>query len=361
MNTFSYRVFYRYLGRTPADPFAEPKSEEQVQDALFSIPSDLPHYLPDSEAEVHVAAATTSRLETVVTVSTKDSEQTVDAAMSNCLRNLELLGDNLKPTGSRVLGVLVAFALAGFLALTDTVQASVTPIVVKNECPSSQSECHEISGLITQKDLQQVRTITERVERRGNKATHFFRLNSKGGDIDAAIGIGRELRKISAVAAVTDNSVCLSACVFVLAGAVQRLVGGRVGIHRPYSSRTDLQDYSVVQKEHKRLANTARAFLEDMNLPSHLYDAMLRVPPEQIRVLSTKELSDYGLDQSDPVEQELVDSAEARKYGLSKLEFIQRKGEVQAACASEWTQGQRTGDFKAYFTCRDQILRGHSR
>jgi hypothetical protein len=65
-----------------------------------------------------------------------------------------------------------------------------------------------------------------------------------------------------------------------------------------------------------------------MNLPSALYDAMMRVPSERIRVLTPQEQATFGLDEVDPAEQELLDSAEARGYGLSKIEYMRRKSQV---------------------------------
>lgn len=240
--------------------------------------------------------------------------------------------------------------------------AVVVPIQTKNECPAPESECHEIRGVITEKDLSIVRAIAERATK-NRQRINFFRLNSKGGDVDAAIQIGRHLRRLSAIAAVVGADECLSACVFVLAGATQRLLSdtAAIGIHRPYLIRTDLREYSAVQKDHTRLAATAKSFLEDMNLPTSLYDAMMRVPPESMRLLKRQELAGFGLDQVDPVEQELRDSAEARQYGLNKVEYILRKGEVSSVCARAWSAGQATGIFDEYFSCKERVMRQGTR
>lgn len=247
-------------------------------------------------------------------------------------------------------------------AAASLAHGDVVPIQARNECPSIGSECHEISGVITEKDLGLVRAIAERAMK-NRQRNSFFRLNSTGGDVDAAIQIGRYLRKLSGIAAVAGTDECLSACVFVLAGATQRLLSpiARIGIHRPYSLRTDIRDYSAAQKEHSRLAITAKTYLEEMNLPTSLYDAMTRVPPESIRVLKRQELVSFGLDQTDPVEQELVDASEARKYSLNKLEYIRRKGEVSNVCARAWSTGQGTGNFDEYFSCKERVMRRGSK
>ena len=57
-----------------------------------------------------------------------------------------------------------------------------------------------------------------------------------------------------------------------------------------------------------------------MNLPDVLFDAMVRIPPESIRILNAGELDAFGLSQDDPVAQELDDAEEAREFGISKEE-----------------------------------------
>ncbi|MBL8528024.1 MAG: ATP-dependent Clp protease proteolytic subunit [Burkholderiales bacterium] len=248
---------------------------------------------------------------------------------------------------------------AVLLSAAGVAHGDVVPIQARNKCPDMRSPCYEIRGPITEKDLALVSVIAERATKNQHRNS-FFHLNSKGGDVDAAIQIGRHLRELSAIAAVGATAECLSACVFVLAGATRRAVGStaRIGIHRPYSLRTDIRDYRAAQKEHSRLAITAKTYLEDMNLPTSLYDAMMRVPPENIRILSQHELTSFGLNQIDPAEQELIDTLEARQYGLNKLDYVRRKGEVLVACAHAWSSGQESGNFDEYFSCRERVMRG---
>jgi hypothetical protein len=62
-----------------------------------------------------------------------------------------------------------------------------------------------------------------------------------------------------------------------------------------------------------------------MNIPNALYDAMTRVPPEQIKILDQDELDLYGLSQDDPVFAELQRNAEARAADLPMSEYLARK------------------------------------
>lgn len=161
-----------------------------------------------------------------------------------------------------------------------------------------------------------------------------FRLNSSGGDIEAAIGIGRLLRKMSAQVIVPINGTCYSACVFIAAGGVSRSLGDdKIGIHRPYSTRTDDRDFTTVQAEFNRIAALAKAYLQEMNVSPALYDEMVSVPPEEIRILSVSELNGFGLGYEDPVQQEIDDAIGAQAYKLSKTEYLRRKVKAKALCS----------------------------
>lgn len=88
---------------------------------------------------------------------------------------------------------------------------------------------------------------------------------------------------------------------------------------------------------------------------------MVRIPPERIRLLARPELENFGITELDPVEQELEDASEARKYGLSKLEFMRRKGQIDSSCAAELKRGKAVGDFEKYYNCRSRILNARSK
>jgi len=220
----------------------------------------------------------------------------------------------------------------------------------------------EISGVITEADQREVKAIADRLvaattTRAPFVPTQFFMLNSEGGDIEAAIGIGRQLRRIGASTLMWDGSQCLSSCVFILAGATRRTIAGRIGIHRPYSLRTDQRPYEAVQQDQRRLAKLAKDYLEEVNVSTSLYDAMIRIPPEKMRLLSRADLEHFGIGDVDNVEQELDDAGQARKYSLSKTEYLRRKVQVENVCAREHQRGKTVGVYDAYFSCRDKVLR----
>lgn len=221
-------------------------------------------------------------------------------------------------------------------------------------CPAPAG-CYELSGGITGADAIAVQTMTQDLERR-RLTTPQIVLNSSGGSIDAAMAIGRNLRKIRALATMGEVQICYSACVFVLAGATQRAIGGAVGIHRPYSERTGLLDIDKAQSEYTRLSQASKAFLREMNLPEELYEAMVRTPSEEIRILHRSELSAFGLNKTDPVEEDFFNSLGAQKYSLTKQEYLRRKSRSKQVCNSVLQSGNAT----AYYACDERVMRtGH--
>lgn len=212
----------------------------------------------------------------------------------------------------------------------------------------------DISGVITKSDLKELERAVEIMSK--TKAMPIFRLNSEGGDVEVAIAIGRQLRRFQAYAFTFNNGRCYSACVFVLVGAVKRGLSSSIGIHRPYSSSTDQRDFQVTQAHQRRLAKLAKEYLEEVNVSPALYDTMVTIPPEKMRLLSEPELRSFGILELDPVQQEIEDAAEARKYGLSKIDFLRKKSHADSKCSSEYSHGAATGNFVRYYRCREEIL-----
>lgn len=158
---------------------------------------------------------------------------------------------------------------------------------------------------------------------------YWVNLDSEGGDVYAAMAIGRMFRKARVWAHVGWSGKCMSSCVLLLAGAVKRSTfdGGPVGIHRPYSTETGAASFEELQTKTTKLGADVAAYLQEMNIPSSLYESMRLVPPESIKILGLSELEKFGLYDADPVFAELNDNSEANLAGLSKQEFMSRKAQ----------------------------------
>lgn len=217
-------------------------------------------------------------------------------------------------------------------------------------CPY-EGGCFLMDGPIVRGDLETLGAALERA--RSKKLPVAVRLNSAGGDFRTAIALGRLMRASEAHAVGGVNDICMSSCVMVLAGATFRGHAGQVGIHRPYRLSTAPISSSDMKKEFDSWDSDARSFLSEVNVSVRLWDEMIRIAPENVRVLSSSELVSFGLKGEDPVSEEITDSNNARYYGLSKLEYLQRKSRALKVC-NPILQG---GEFDSWRQCDESIKR----
>jgi hypothetical protein len=87
---------------------------------------------------------------------------------------------------------------------------------------------------------------------------------------------------------------------------------------------------------YQQMLQEIRAYFREMNVVEGLADAMLRVDPKNIRLLSEEELANYGLTPVDPIAQEA--------YDLTRSQ-IERLGP--------------TGIHASEITCRNPMWRAH--
>jgi ATP-dependent protease ClpP protease subunit len=216
----------------------------------------------------------------------------------------------------------------------------------------------ELEGEIQTAAVDRIRRLLE--DRRGwiavdsEKRSGMFGINSPGGSVTAAMAIGRLLRKERASLIIGNDQECISACVLILAGAVQRIIGrASVGIHRPYfeglNGSQSLRPEKV-RELYDGLLQSIRSYLREMYVSEQLADDMLRIEPADVRYLSPSELDGYGLSWNDPVEQETVDLKEAQELGLDRREYIRRQGLRKALCYPLTNYNQR-------IMCIDRVMK----
>jgi hypothetical protein len=192
-----------------------------------------------------------------------------------------------------------------------------------------------------------------------------YGINSRGGNVAAAMAIGRMFRKENAWLGV--KGVCISACVLILAGAVDRQIGGSdvVGIHRPYFGTTPQRAVTAdqVKSAYRAMLQDIRAYLREMNVAERLADDMLAVEPERVRVLTQAELKGYGLAGLDPAEQqrraienEARDVREAAQLGLDRAEYARRKALGESVCAYT-SAGEPVADYPEFWKCKQRVLK----
>jgi hypothetical protein len=152
---------------------------------------------------------------------------------------------------------------------------------------------------------------------------------SKGGEVDAAMELGRVLRKLGVSTLVAEGDQCLSSCVFAFMGGDRRAVEGRLGIHRPYfSSAREAPDR---RSHYRQLQKKLQAYIEELDFPPSLYEAVMAVPPQSVTVLTAAELKKFYLEGMSPSAEDEAYAASARALGISVAEYLQQKA---PPCAS---------------------------
>jgi len=191
-----------------------------------------------------------------------------------------------------------------------------------------------LQGEITQRDVYGAKVMESLIKRGRQKlAGNSVSLAGSGGDVDAAMELGRLLRKLRISTVVARDQQCLSSCVFAFMGGDRRTVAGRIGIHRPYFSSTrkvpDRRAY------YRQLQKRLQQFIEELDYPPSLYEAVMAVPPESVSMLSAAELKKFYLQGMSPAAEDEADAAEAGRQGISVMEYLRQKAQA-GSCADNF-------------------------
>jgi hypothetical protein len=201
-------------------------------------------------------------------------------------------------------------------------------------CGEGCSEWIAAEGYFDFAAPERLRAVLDKIS--GRKLPIYFQ--SPGGYIDQALAIGQMLRERQITAGVaktipeacTSNAApacraakrsraivsarlieidaaCNSACVYALIGAPTRLVsaGARLGIHSSKlagGSRYPANASLARTADKARLASSnaqLRQYIRTMQIDDGLFQAILRVPHERVRVLTRDEIARFGIDARD--------------------------------------------------------------
>ena len=190
-----------------------------------------------------------------------------------------------------------------------------------------------LSGPITREDLDSAAVLMNLLKSGKQKiAGNTLWLASNGGDIDTGMELGRMLRRAGVYTFVGMNDQCLSACVFAFMGGERRGVAGRLGIHRPFFPFT--QESPDRPARFRHLQKTLKDYVEEMDFPASLYEAVMLVPPETMQILTAADLKRFYLEGISPSSEDLADAAAARRLDLTMGQYLQRKAKLPACAFS---------------------------
>ena len=182
-----------------------------------------------------------------------------------------------------------------------------------------------LHGNITSADVYGAKMM-ESLLRKGRQklAGNVVSFASNGGEVDAAMDLGRVLRKLRVSSVVAEGDQCLSSCVFAFMGGDQRKVAGQLGIHRPYfSSAREVPDRRV---HYRQLQKRLQEYIDELDFPPSLYEAVMAVPPQAVYMLTSPDLKRFYLEGMSPSAEDEANAATARGLGLASVaEYLPRK------------------------------------
>ena len=177
----------------------------------------------------------------------------------------------------------------------------------------------------------------------------FF--DSTGGDLNEAMRIGLLIRNNNLSTFVENGAHCMSACNFAFLGGVQRTVYGTFGIHRPYSHDFSIGESDALSK-YNELTRAFSYYASKMRVSPELFERMMTISPKDVILLTPGEMASLGVTGTDAVWEEIKISSGAKKYGISKEEYIHRD-----AAADEICWGDRFIYIDDTLDCVDSIMK----
>jgi hypothetical protein len=162
-------------------------------------------------------------------------------------------------------------------------------------------------------------------------------LNSTGGDLDAAMEIGRIIRRNNARAFVEPGAKCFSSCSLIYIAGVFRGVSlsGVVGLHRPYFASSP-QSRQTIEREAPLMLQSVQIYVHEMGVQDAFYQVMANTEPSNMKLYGLKLYGHREIESLvpnlDPTYDEIETAYDAREHGISTMEIRQRKIDVESHC-----------------------------
>ena len=187
----------------------------------------------------------------------------------------------------------------------------------------------DITGTITNRDAEQFQDISKELEYAN---VVIVDLDSTGGDLSAAIRIGRLVRKYEVWTSIPHSGKCYSSCALIFIAGVQRSSDGELGVHRPYVSSAP-QGGETLEKQIALELSMIKSYIGEMGVSNGFYQQMVNTEPSQMVIYAK---NDYKamFPLEDPVHDEMMTTRLARKYGVTTSTLRQRSQDA-GECASK--------------------------
>ncbi|GHA82478.1 hypothetical protein [Cognatilysobacter bugurensis] len=166
--------------------------------------------------------------------------------------------------------------------------------------------------------VQRVAAMADRMEIQ----SRVLDISSTGGHVEEAIRAGDVMADTRWDIWVREDAICHSACVLVLAGGDTRSVKGKVGIHRLFRDRSRANSRAELRAELKQVHGDVTEYLERNGGAAALADLMMTVPNRDLRLLTSEELTLFGLAGVNAAQADLDRILVMRRCGKP---FVQRR------------------------------------
>lgn len=172
--------------------------------------------------------------------------------------------------------------------------------------------------------MERVSNIASRME----ISKRVLDIDSSGGRVEDAIRAGDIIGGSQWTLWVRDGAICHSSCLLILAAGDNRMIAGKVGIHRMMRINSAASTRAELTQELRDVYGQLKDYLERNGAAVTVADLMMTVPNRKLRLLASSELEEYGLQGPNAVQDDLDRIQLTRKCGES---FVRRKDDFQLA------------------------------
>ena len=185
-----------------------------------------------------------------------------------------------------------------------------------------------VTGTISEADASQFERLSPVLEHK----TPSIKLNSRGGDVKAAMKIGRIIRKYDGETIINGNNKCYSSCALIFISGVQRIIidRGELGLHRPYFASAP-QSREAIEKQVPLMLSMIKSYISEMGVTDNFYQLMVNTDPSAITTYTGWTIEKL-VPSSDPTYDEILAASLAGMYGITTAEYRRRSGEATSTC-----------------------------
>jgi hypothetical protein len=255
-------------------------------------------------------------------------------------------------------GTSVVLGVAWLLSTTLDAKANI-----KIEQKASSVSIY-ISGTITDSDAKEFQNVSQDFEYKEFSVL----LDSNGGDVSAAMQIGRLIRKYEGSTFIlldapwiTTNARrpayerCYSSCALIFIAGVHRVNDGELGLHRPFFASAP-QSREILEKQVPLMLSLVKSYVAEMGITDNFYQQLVNTEPSK---LVTYNESNYRtlVPEYDPTFAEIEIAREARKYGITTFEMRKRQADAKMKRCDSSAAYQKSPDceYSIYWGLSERV------